>query len=217
MIVDDHVLVREGTVQLLESEPDLEVVGQAGTAEEGIDLVDRLVPDVALVDVNLPGASGLELARQVVASGSTTHVLVVSAYDDHAYVTEALDSGVGGYLLKTASAQELVDAVRIVASGVFVLDGSISSRLGRHPRRERAELKGPGALTPREAEVLELLARGRSNKGIATELALGLRTVETHVSRVLEKLGAASRTQAVAYALQHRLVSTNGHGDRREG
>lgn len=217
VIVDDHVLVREGTAQLLESEPDLQVVGQAGTAEEGLDLVDRLTPDVVLVDISLPGESGLELARQVVGSDRSTHVLVVSAYDDHAYVTEALDIGVGGYLLKTASAQELIDAVHIVATGAFVLDASVSSRLRRRREGDLGEPRGPGALTPREADVLELLAQGRSNKEIAAELALGLRTVETHVSRVLAKLGAASRTQAVAYALQHRLVGANGRGDHPPG
>lgn len=210
MIVDDHALVREGTVQLLESEPDLDVVGQAATAEEGIELIGRLAPDVALVDVNLPGASGLELARQVVNDDSTTHVVVVSAYDDHAYVTEALDIGVDGYLLKTASAQELIDAVRLVANGAFVLDGALSTRLRRRRQNDPADHTSREALTPREADVLELLAQGRSNKEIAAELALGLRTVETHVSGVLGKLGAASRTQAVAFALQHSLVTSNG-------
>lgn len=206
VIVEDHVLVREGTVQLLGTQPDLEVVGEAGTAEEGAELIDRLSPDVALVDVNLPGKSGLELARELVHRGAETRVLIVSAYDDHAYVTEALDIGVGGYLLKTASGQELVDAVRLIASGVFVLDGAVSSRLGRRWQRPASARSGP-ALTQREAEVLALLARGRANKEIAAELSLGVRTVETHVSSLLSKLGAASRTEAVAYALRRQLVA----------
>lgn len=216
MLVDDHALVREGTVQLLESEPDLDVVGQAATAEEGAVLIGDLAPDVALVDVNLPGASGLELARQVVNGGSATHVVVVSAYDDHAYVTEALDIGVDGYLLKTASAQELIDAVHIVANGAFVLDGALATRLQRHRRNDSVGSTAHGSptprtsLTPREADVLELLAQGRSNKEIAAELALGLRTVESHVSGVLGKLGATSRTQAVAFALQQRLAAADG-------
>ncbi len=202
VIVEDHALVREGTAQLLESTPDLQVVGQCGTAEEGAELVERLAPDVALVDVSLPGASGLELASELARHHPSTRVLVVSAYDDHAYVAEALEIGVGGYLLKTASGRELVDAVRLVAGGVFVLDGAVSSRLGRMRRGTAPGHFDPRALTPREAEVLTLVTQGRSNKQIAAELSLGLRTVESHVSSLLAKLGATSRTEAVAHALR---------------
>jgi len=203
LIVDDHALVREGTVQLLSQTLDLEVVGQAGSGEEAVALLEELRPDLALVDVNLPGMSGLELARLSAASLPQMRVLILSAYDDYAYVTEALDIGVGGYLLKTASAKELVDAVRAVADGVFVLDGAVSGRLTRRMRNDAASTD---LLTRRETEVLGLLARGRSNKQIANELELGLRTVEGHVSNVLSKLGVQSRTEAVAYAIGHRLV-----------
>ena len=202
VIVEDHALVREGTAQLLEATADLQVVGQCGTAEEGAELVERLAPDVALVDVNLPGASGLELASDIARRRPSTRVLVVSAYDDHAYVAEALEIGVGGYLLKTASGRELVEAVRLVAAGVFVLDGAVSSRLGRMRRGTAPGHFDPRALTPREAEVLALVTQGRSNKQIAAELSLGLRTVESHVSSLLAKLGATSRTEAVAHALR---------------
>ena len=207
-IVDDHVLVREGTAQLLGREPGIDVVGQAGTGEEGLELLERLRPDVALVDVNLPGMSGLGLAREVTARRLDVRVLVVSAYDDYAYVAEALEVGVSGYLMKTASARELVDAVWAVADGIFVLDQAVSSRLARRWRAGPAVRPGTGALTPREADVLALLARGRSNKQIAAELCLGLRTVEGHVSGVLAKLGVASRTEAVAYSLRHHLVTS---------
>ena len=211
-IVDDHALVREGTVQLLEQEDDLHVVGQAGNGEEGLALLDELDVDVALVDVNLPGMSGLELARMVGIRGLHCRVLVVSAYDDYAYVSEALEVSVGGYLLKTASARELVDAVRAVADGVVVLDAGVSASLRR---RHRSGPDGPAgaALTARETDVLGLLARGRSNKEIAAELTLGLRTVESHVSSVLTKLGVASRTEAVAYAHSRRLVPTESRGE----
>ncbi len=202
VIVEDHALVREGTAQLLEATADLQVVGQCGTAEEGAELVERLAPDVALVDVNLPGASGLELASDIARRRPSTRVLVVSAYDDHAYVAEALEIGVGGYLLKTASGRELVEAVRLVAAGVFVLDGAVSSRLGRMRRGTAPGHFDPRALTRREAEVLSLVTQGRSNKQIAAELSLGLRTVESHVSSLLAKLGATSRTEAVAHALR---------------
>ena len=213
LIVEDHALVREGTAQLLEATADLHVVGACGTAEEGAELVERLGPDVALVDVNLPGASGLELARELARRRPATRVLVVSAYDDHAYVAEALEIGVGGYLLKTASGRELIEAVRLVAAGVFVLDGAVSSRLGRRRQGALRERHDPDALTPREAEVLALVTRGRSNKQIAAELALGLRTVESHVSSVLSKLGVASRTEAIAYALGSRRGGAGHDGE----
>lgn len=210
VIVDDHALVRHGTAQLLGAEEDLEVVGQAGTAEEGLRLLGQLRPDVALVDVNLPGTSGLELARRASTLYPNVRVIVVSAYDDYAYVTEALEIGVSGYLLKTASGSELVDAVRAVADGVFVLDRALSGRLAR---RWRSAPGGPDALTAREADVLRLLARGLSNKHIATQLGLGLRTVEGHVSSVLTKFGVSSRTEAVLYALDHHLITTHDHGE----
>jgi DNA-binding NarL/FixJ family response regulator len=210
VIVDDHALVREGTVQLLTQVADIEVVGQAGSGEEALRVFEELRPDVALIDVNLPGMSGLELARHASASQGNLRVLIVSAYDDYAYVAEALEIGVGGYLLKTASARELVDAVRAVADGVFVLDRAVSGRL---TRRARSGPSNDEALTRRETDVLELLARGRSNKQIANELTLGLRTVEGHVSNILAKLGVQSRTEAVAYALGRRLVVPEDHGN----
>ena len=217
VIVEDHALVREGTAQLLEAAPDLHVVGTAGSAEDGAELIDRLSPDVALVDVNLPRSSGLELARDLARRHAATRVLIVSAFDDHAYVTEALDIGVGGYLLKTASGQELVDAVRLVSAGVFVLDGAVSSRLGRRWQGATSGRHEAHSLTPREADVLALLSRGRSNKEIAAELSLGLRTVETHVSSLLAKLGAPSRTGAVAYALRRELITSKDDGGGRPG
>ncbi|MHB8246454.1 MAG: response regulator [Acidimicrobiales bacterium] len=211
VLVDDHALVREGTLELLDQEPDIEVVGQAGTGEEGVVLLERTRPDVALIDINLPGMSGLELARMAAARYLEVRVLIVSAYDDYAYVSEALEIGVAGYLLKTASAKELVDAVRAVAGGVFVLDRAVSGRLTRRWQRRPDGPPGADALTSREVDVFGLLARGQSNKQIAVELGLGLRTVEGHVSSVLCKLGVASRTEAALYALGHRLVAGEDH------
>ena len=206
VIVEDHALVREGTLQLLDQEPDFEVVGQAGTAEEGLQVLGRTRPDVVVVDVNLPGASGLDLAEAAAARYPEVRVLVVSAYADYAYVTRALEVGVGGYLLKTASAKELVDALRAVADGVFVLDRELSGRFARRGHDGSAVPSGARALTLREADVLRLVARGLPNKHIAAELGLGLRTVEGHVSNVLVKLGVGSRTEAAFYALSNHLV-----------
>lgn len=216
VIVDDHALVRDGTAQLLEAEPDIEVVGQAGTADEGLDLLERLRPDVALVDVNLPGTSGLGLARKASTECPTVQIIVVSAYDDYAYVTEALEVGVSGYLLKTATGSELVDAVRAVADGIFVLDRALSGRLTRRWRTGPSGPDRPGALTTREADVLCLLARGLSNKRIAAELGLGVRTIEGHVSNILAKLGVDSRTEAVLFALEHHLVDCDDHVNQHD-
>ncbi len=210
VIVDDHALVREGAGQLLGREPGLEVVGLAGTAEEGLRLVRRLRPQVAIVDVNLPDRSGLELCREISRDRPEVAVLVVSAYDEYAYVTEAIDAGVAGYLLKTASGPELIDAVRSAADGVLVLDRGVSRHLAR--RRWGGGKADSRLLTPRESDVLAQLARGASNKQIATALDLRPRTIEGHVSSLLAKLGVESRTEAVAYAFSHNLVGDGYRG-----
>ncbi len=210
VVVDDHALVREGTAQLLDQDPGIAVVGQAASAEESMALVGEVRPDVALVDVNLPGRSGLEFARWASAHQPDLRVLILSAYDDREFVDEAIAAGVGGYMLKTASTNELLKAIRAVADGIFVLDGALSRRLARHgPTRP----SGPaGSLTQRESEVLQLLVEGMSNKQIAGRLGLGVRTVEGYVSSVLGKLGAASRTEAVLLALQQQLLIPERHG-----
>ena len=210
VIVDDHALVREGTAQVLAAQPDMEVVGQAGTAEDGLVQLMRLRPDVALVDVSLPGGSGLDLARRIAESHPGVRVLIVSAYDDYAYVAEALEIGVGGYLLKTATAKEVVNAVRAVADGALILDRAVS---GRVVRRSRPETADPDALTERQAEILALIARAMSNRRIAEELGVGLRTVESHVSMILAKLGVETRSEAMLYALNHRLVTIEDGGE----
>lgn len=202
--MDDHALVREGTAELLEGESDLAVVGLAGSGEEAIDLARELRPDVVLLDVALPGMNGIEVARALRTLNPVVRVLILSAYDDHAYLIEALDAGVAGYLLKTVSGRELVDAVRTVAGGAMVLGESVSRQLTGHWQTEGAA--APSELTPREADVIALVARGWSNKRIATELGLGLRTVESHVSNLLAKLSLNSRTELALYAVSHHVV-----------
>jgi DNA-binding NarL/FixJ family response regulator len=212
VVVEDHAVVREGTAELLERDPRLSVVGQAGSAEEALDLLSDLRPDIALVDVELPGMNGIALARAVSDRSLQTRILILSAYDDYAYLIGALEAGVAGYLLKTSSARELADAVRTAASGALVLDETLSRRLTRRWR------SGPGTaspvLTARETDVLRLIARGLPNKQIASQLGLGLRTVESHVSSLLSKLGVRSRTEAALYAVSHLGAST-GEGQRR--
>ncbi len=199
VVVEDHALVREGTAELLEREPGITVAGQASSAEEGLQLIGSLRPDVVLVDVELPGMNGIALARAVAGQAAAARVLILSAYDDYAYVIGALEAGVAGYLLKTATARELADAVRTAASGALVLDEAISRRLTRR-WRDAPQRPSPG-LTARETEVLRLVARGLPNRQIASELGLGLRTVESHVSSILSKLGLTSRTEAALYAV----------------
>jgi DNA-binding NarL/FixJ family response regulator len=213
LIVDDHELVREGTRQLLQQDAGIEVVATSGSAEEALDLIEQLHPEVAIVDVNLPSMNGLDLARLVIASHPDIRILILSAYDEYAYIAEALEIGVAGYLLKTASAKELIDALRAVFEGVFVLDRQVSKQL---VRRREATPHTIGLLTPRETEVLELLAQGRTNKQIALDLELGIRTVEGYVSNVLSKLGVASRTEAATHAIFHQLITSPSHVIRHQ-
>lgn len=210
LVVEDHRLVREGTAELLARDRLLSVVGQAESGEQALELIGALHPDVALVDVELPGMNGIALAREIAARSATIKVIVLSAYDDYAYVIGALEAGVAGYLLKTASARELADAVRTAAGGAMVIDESISRRLTR--RWRSGPDNAPVTLTAREGEVLALLAQGMSNKQIAATLGLGLRTVESHVSNVLGKLGLGSRTEAALYAVSHHLTQPGARG-----
>lgn len=216
VVVDDHAMVREGTVGLLQRDPSISVIGQAATGEQAVELLCEMRPDIALVDVELPGISGIEVVRAVHQREVPIRFVVVSAYDDHAYVLEALRAGVSGYLLKTASGRELVSAVRAVGGGSVVFGEEIGQRLTGYatPRAERP----PSDLTARESDVLSLIAAGLSNKQIAADLKLGLRTVESHVSNVLSKLGLTSRTEAALYAVRHHLASARPTRDmRRDG
>lgn len=202
VVVDDHALVREGTVEILERDPALSVVGQCESGEEAVELICELQPDLALVDIELPGMTGIEVTRAVQQRVTGTRFVVVSADDDHAYVMEALAAGVSGYLLKTVSGKDLLNAVRSVAGGTVVLDEGVSRRLGEpHRPTGRATARVEEKLTPRETDVLSLVAQGRSNRQIAAQLGLGVRTVESHVSSTLAKLGLRSRTEAALYCV----------------
>ncbi|MDA8285598.1 MAG: response regulator transcription factor [Actinomycetota bacterium] len=202
-IVDDHALVRAGLRELVESEPRLRVVGEADDTESAIDMLASLRPHVALVDLELPGGGGIAVLEAAAARVPETRCLVVSAYSDYAYIAAALDASAAGYLLKTANRTELAEAIVAVSKGTTVLDREVAQRLQRRWRDER---EPEVSLTPREVEVLSLIARGAANKEIAAELGLGIRTVEGYVSNVLAKLGASSRTEAALWAHEHRIV-----------
>lgn len=209
LLVEDHRVVREGTRELLEHEDDIRVVGEADSAEDALRLTAALdpPPQLALVDVALPGMNGVDLVRVLHEQAPGVRALVLSAYDDYVFVTEALAAGAAGFLLKTVSAGELVSAVRSAVAGATVMDQTISRRMVE--RWQRTDRAVPVDLTAREADVVRLLAKGRSNKEIAAELGVGLRTVESYVSNVLTKFGVRSRTEAVVHAIGHGLAAVD--------
>ena len=204
LIVDDHPVFRDGLAGLLATLPDVEIAGTAGTAEEALAVLRDSAPDIVLMDINLPGASGVEATRAVLAAAPATAVLVVSMVDDDDSVFAALAAGARGYVLKGASASEITAALRTVAAGGAVFGAGIANRL---LATTPARLPSPARhddLTAREREVLSLLADGASNRQIARSLGVSLKTVQNHVSRILDKLQAADRTQA---ALRARGIS----------
>ncbi|BCK70205.1 DNA-binding response regulator [Streptomyces platensis] len=214
LIVDDQVMVREGFSVLLNAMPDMEVVGEAVDGREAVRKVAVLKPDVVLMDIRMPEMNGLEATREIVAADESAKVLVLTTFDLDEYVYQALRSGASGFLLKDASAGQLAEGVRIVASGEALLAPTVTkrlisefSRLGtpRAPAQERI-----ADLTERETEVLVLVAQGLSNGEIAEHLVVAESTVKTHVSRILVKLGLRDRTQAAVFAYEARLVTPGG-------
>lgn len=200
LVVDDHALHRDGTRHILEDYEDLEVVGDAETGEVALALINRLQPDVVLLDIRLPGMNGIEAARRISERHPDVRVLMVSAYADDEYVRGAFEAGAVGYLSKSAPGRELVEAVRAVAAGATVLQQSlVQPLLTRH-------VDQAGRLTDRELAVLQLLAEGLHNKQVARRLGISARTVERHCDSVYGKLGVGSRTEAVVRAIAAKLV-----------
>ncbi len=211
VIADDQGMVRAGFRSLLEAEPDLEVVGEAANGEEAVEVVRRLRPDVTLMDIRMPVLDGLAATRAILAEGLPTKVLVLTTFDLDEYVFEALRSGASGFLLKDAPAEELAAGIRVVASGDSLLAPGVTRRvIDAFVRRPSGPSRTPdpalGRLTPRELEVLGLLARGLSNVDIATTLFVSEATTKTHVSNVLSKLGLRDRVQAVIFAYENGVV-----------
>jgi DNA-binding NarL/FixJ family response regulator len=204
VIVDDHEVLRTGTRQILETAPDMVVVGEADDGESALPMVKELQPDVVLVDIRLPGPSGIEVARQINATNPDTKVVILSAYDDPEYLRAALAAGAAGYLLKTMPRDELVNAVRSAGLGTTVLDATMSSHL---TRPARASVPGEVAsLTTRERQVVGLVADGLANKTIAARLGISARTIEGHLNHIFAKLGVTSRTELVRFALSNNLT-----------
>ena len=209
LLADDHIMVREGTRRILEREPDLKVVAEAGDGRETVDLVEQLHPDVALVDISMPVMNGIEATRGIKRVAPQTAVLVLTAYEDDEYVFAVLEAGAAGYLLKNARSSELIDAVRKVYQGESVLHPAIAKKVLLRVRENASAPAEPPteALTEREIDVLRLAARGLSNRQIAVELALSPRTVQAHMANIFGKLQVASRTEAVMMGLRKKWIS----------
>lgn len=210
LIADDHAVVREGTRQILEQEPDLEVVAEAGDGEAATRLAGTSKPDVVIMDVAMPRVDGISATKQIKALYPKIAVLVLSAYDDDQFVFSLLEAGAAGYLLKSVRGQELVQAIRAVHAGESVLHPAVARKVlnrfvpvgGKSLRHRPAEI-----LSERELDVVRLASQGLSNQDIADKLVLSLRTVQAHFSHIFNKLDVSSRTEAVVRALKEGWVT----------
>jgi DNA-binding NarL/FixJ family response regulator len=204
LVVDDHALHRDGIRQILGQQPDIQVAGEAESAERALVLVNQLHPSVVLMDIRLPGMNGIDATRRIRRDHPDTRVLVVSAYDDEEYIRGALEAGASGPLSKAAPGRQLIEAVRAVAAGGTVIEPAVLN----HLLAGTSTAPLPAAqLTERELAVLELLAHGMHNKQVATRLGISRRTVERHCDNIYDKLGVGSRTEAVVQAISAKLVS----------
>ncbi len=207
LIADDHALVREGTRRLLEAEPDLRVIAEAGDGAAAVAEAERLKPDVVIMDVAMPVMNGIEATRQIKARLPQLAVLALTAHDDTQYVLKLIDAGAAGFLLKDVRGRELVEAVRAVHRGETTLNPAIAARAQRLAAERRAVTEERAPLSEREMEVLHEAARGLPNKDIARRLSLSVRTVHTHLGNIFSKLGVGSRTEAVLLALRNGWIS----------
>jgi DNA-binding NarL/FixJ family response regulator len=219
VVADDHEVVRSGFAGLLETQPDFDVVGTASDGAEAVRVCRERSPDVVLMDIRMPGMDGIEATRQLSsATGGGPRVLILTTFDLDEYVYDAIRAGASGFLLKDVTAERLFDAVRVVAAGDALLAPNVTRRLiaefATMHRPEAPPAAALAALTPRETQVLRLVAEGLSNPEIAARLTVTEETVKTHVSRVLSKLGLRDRTQAVVTAYETGLVVPRSHEPR---
>ena len=208
IIADDHVVLREGTRELLQKESDLEVVGEAGDGMETVELVRRTKPDVAIVDIAMPKLNGIEATKQIKAISPGTAVLILTGYEYNQYVFALLEAGAAGYLLKDVQIQEVIDAIRAVKAGESVLHPVVARKVLDHFVRSENKVKTSliPFLTEREIGVLRCAARGLGNREIADELSLSVRTVQSHLRNIFTKLKVTSRIEAVLFGLKNGLL-----------
>jgi len=225
LIADDQAVVRAGLVMLLDSQPGLTVVGQAGNGQEAVLLTRELAPDVVLMDIRMPLLDGLAATRHILRDAATSaperpaRVVVLTTYDLDEYVYDALRAGACGFLLKHAPPEELLLGIRAAADGGALLSPSVTRRLLEEFTARRPTARPPAALarlTPREREVLDLVIRGRSNAEIARALVVADTTVKTHLAHILDKLGLRDRVHAVVYGYEHGLITPGGTGGTGE-
>jgi NarL family two-component system response regulator YdfI len=205
LIADDHMVVREGLRALLDAEPDMDPVGVACDGAEAVRLAGELAPDVVLMDLRMPGVDGIEAIHRIKAGYPEIQVVILTTYDDDQYIVRGLRAGARGYLLKDTDRNVLYETIRAAARGESLLPADVVDKVVAH-------LQGPQpvqteTLSPRETQVLALLAEGAANKEIARELGISERTVKAHVTGIMNKLGASSRTEAVAIAMRGGLLS----------
>ena len=206
LVADDHPVVRDGLVAILSTQPDFEVVGEAETGVQVIQQVAAVKPDVLLLDLEMPELDGLQTLEQLRETNAPVRAVVFTAFDTDERILGAVQAGAQGYLLKGAPREELFNAVRVVHAGGSLLQPVVASKLLRQVSHGRSNETQAESLTPREMEVLELLAQGFQNKEIAAKLVISERTVKFHVSSIMGKLGAGNRTEAVTIAAQQGLI-----------
>ena len=201
LLAEDHATVRHGLKLLINRQPDMEVVGEAGDGRGAVECAGNLKPNVAVVDIAMPGMNGLAATKAIRESAPTTAVVALTRYDDDAYVQELLNAGASGYVLKQSPSAELVEAVRAAAAGRRYLDRSLAARVAGTMMNPHGRRAAPSPITDRETEVLRLMALGHSNKEIAAMLDLSVKTIEVHKTNATRKLGLTGRTDVVRYAL----------------
>ncbi|WML42954.1 response regulator transcription factor [Neobacillus sp. PS3-40] len=205
VFVDDHEMVRIGVSAYLSAQPDIEVVGEAGDGQKGVELTLELRPDIILMDLVMKEMDGIEATRQIIEKWPEAKVIIVTSFLDDEKVYPALEAGATSYMLKTSKASEIADAVRATYHGQSVLEPEVTGKMMMKMRQKTQHLPHE-ELTSRELEILLVMAKGKTNQEIADELFIALKTVKTHVSNILSKLQVQDRTQAVIYAFKHSLV-----------
>ncbi|MGD9580780.1 MAG: response regulator [Vampirovibrionia bacterium] len=203
IVADDHSVVRQGTKAMLEEDPDIEVVAEACNGSEAIKQVNLKKPDILLLDISMPEMNGLDVLKKIKEKDYSQKVVIFTAYPDLQYVKAAIQENVDGYLTKNIDSKNLIASIKKIIDGERVVSQDISSQLAN---QFWTNVKGPADLTPREYEIMILVAKGKSNQDVAKELCIAVRTVETHVANILKKLQFSNRTQISNYAYQHGLI-----------